>query len=825
MNVNRRLDQLVCQILARHIAETKMHSFTLKATGLVRKNSLHFVEQVFSLYDAGHPLVLVADESQAQALAGIAIDRCIVPLDQTGWFTAQHAIRDDDQIAQVTFTSGTEGRPKGIVLTHANLADATNRIIEQMQMTSEIREYVGVPATFSFGLGRYRAVSAVGGQAYMPPRGFDPAEFGRMLAAGQVNALSVVPTLLRVLLAAPSVIGDAGKALRWMEIGSQHMTPGEKQAVREMFPNARIVQHYGLTEASRSTFLTFDDMTAAHLASVGQPVGKTEVAVGPDGRIRIRGPHVAKSRIDGDGLHDLLDAEGWLHTNDLGHLVDGFVYFDGRADDVINCGGIKIAPDQLEARLLARLQPGAELCVARVPDAERGDGVLVAVGNGTARVDRVRTLADSILREMGTAVGAALHVMAVDSIPRTETGKAQRSVLASHFVALQASASPKAREGADKIEDVQALFAHEFPGANIGPEDSFLSLGGDSLHYIRFSLHFEKRFGALPNGWESLTATELQQHISGRAKSGWLPLESVTLARSFFIVCIVALHANAFVYSSNWGAAYFLVVLAGYSVARFQLPEIIRTGSVKTLLGTVRSVAIPTVILIALLQVVTQEFELLQLLLISNFSDPTTLHGFLFYFAEFYVQILVLAAVLFSIPKVRASFRDRPMVSALVLMITVVAIDRSIEAVWNGDYNFHRTPWHYAWAFTLGVVIASANDFRTRMIALTVSMVAVWLEWHMTSAAFYVGGGCLLTLFVRSFIVPAPAKFLIANIAGASMFIFLSHELMIEIVIKIFGHEMPWLAMVASIVCGIILAQIYAWLERHFFQARSLLPN
>jgi acyl-coenzyme A synthetase/AMP-(fatty) acid ligase/acyl carrier protein len=801
-----------------------MHSFTLKATGLVRKNSLHFVEQVFSLYDAGHPLVLVADEAQAQALAGIAIDHCIVPLDRTGWFTAQHAIRNDDQIAQVTFTSGTEGRPKGIVLTHANLADATNRIIEQMQMTAEIREYVGVPATFSFGLGRYRAVSAVGGQAYMPPRGFDPAEFGRMLAAGQINALSVVPTLLRVLLAAPSVIGNAGKLLRWMEIGSQHMTPDEKQAVREMFPNARIVQHYGLTEASRSTFLTFDDMTAAHLASVGQPVGKTEVAVGPDDRILIRGPHVAKSRIDGDGLHDLLDADGWLHTNDLGHLVDGFVYFDGRADDVINCGGIKIAPDQLEARLLARLQPGAQLCVARVPDDERGDGVLVAVANGTARLDRVRTLADSTLREMGTAVGAALHVMAVDSIPRTETGKAQRKVLASQFEERQRNENAGPHEVSAKIGDVRALFEHEFPAAKVQPEDSFQSLGGDSLHFIRFSLHFERRFGALPDRWESQTIAELQRHITMTNKSKWLPLEAVTLTRSFFIICIVALHANTFVYSANWGAAYFLIILAGYSVARFQLPEIIRTGSVKTLFGTILSVALPTVMLIALLQIVTRKFEIMPLLLVSNFLDPRTLQGFPFYFAEFYLQLLVLAALLFSIPPVRAAFRDRPMVSALVLFVSVVAIDRTIEAIWNGDYNFHRTPWHYAWAFTLGVVIASANDLQTRLLALAVSLIAVLLEWHFTSAAFYVGGGCLLTLFVRSFIVPAPAKFLIAHIAGASLFIFLSHGVLIVMVSKLFGHDMPWLALFVCIVMGVALAQIYAWLERRFFQVRSLLP-
>nr|MCU0904274.1 acyl--CoA ligase [Tabrizicola sp.] len=296
-----------------------MDSVKLQATAVVRRNSITFVEQLFALYVARRPLVLVTGPAQASELPGIEIDRCIDPGEQTGWFTAQHPVILDDLPAQVSYTSGTEGLPKGILLTYRNLGYTTERIIAEMQMTAEVREYVGVPATFSFGMARFRAVSAVGGRAYMPPRGFDPMELARMLRAGEVNALSAVPTLLRILLADPSIIGDAGKALRWMEIGSQAMTADEKRGIRAMFPKARIVQHYGLTEASRSTFLHVSGVPDAMLDSVGQPVGEGEILLSADNRIRIRGPQVARSRIDADGLHDLTDAEGWLQTNDLGH--------------------------------------------------------------------------------------------------------------------------------------------------------------------------------------------------------------------------------------------------------------------------------------------------------------------------------------------------------------------------------------------------------------------------------------------------------------------------------------------------------------------------
>ena len=231
----------------------------LKATAVTARNSLAYVSHVFACAEARRTLVSVQDAHLVNELHGIEVDQCLEPAPRFGWFSEKHDLIREDLPAQVSFTSGTEGRPKAIVLSYSNLADTAGRIIQAMGMTSEIREYVGVPVTYSFGMGRFRAISAVGGKAFLSARGFDPLELARMLAAGEVNALSAVPTLLRILLDSPDVIGEAGKKLRWMEIGSQYMSADEKRRVREMFPEARIIQHYGLTEASRSTFLDVSD--------------------------------------------------------------------------------------------------------------------------------------------------------------------------------------------------------------------------------------------------------------------------------------------------------------------------------------------------------------------------------------------------------------------------------------------------------------------------------------------------------------------------------------------------------------------------------------
>lgn len=258
---------------------------------LAAESSLPFLEAAFSLYAAGKLFAVVrADVADDPRL----VDADLHPLPEgpkTGWFRAPFTPHLSDDPAQMVFSSGTEGRPKAIVLTHRNLGDVVARLNTVMQVTAEIREYVGVPVTYSFGLGRVRAVAAAGGAAYIPER-FNPSELRQMLQQGQINAFSAVPSLCRILLQSPDLFAGIGDRVRWIEIGSQYMSRDEKLAMRQMFPAARIVQHYGLTEASRSTFLEISAADPGHLESVGRIDGPVELRIDGDGAICICGDHV-----------------------------------------------------------------------------------------------------------------------------------------------------------------------------------------------------------------------------------------------------------------------------------------------------------------------------------------------------------------------------------------------------------------------------------------------------------------------------------------------------------------------------------------------------
>jgi len=469
-------------------------------------NARSYLHAVFEAYAAGHVVMVVPQGRQAEAIAGVTLTEQKRFAPDPGWFATKQPLIYDDRPAQLSFSSGTTGTPKAILLSHTALSDVVSRINAALGVTEEIREYVGVPVTFSFGFGRVRAVAAVGGQAYLPPNGFEPTELRDMLAADQINAISAVPTLWRVLLSHADLIGDLGKRVRWIEIGSQYMARAEKEALKELFPEARIVQHYGLTEASRSTLLDISQTSGPALESVGAPTGQGRMAISETGLIQVAGPHVAMGLITENGLHPLTDEAGWLTTSDRGHIVDGRLYYDGRLDEVINCGGTKIDPAAFEQALAEALNEPTALAVGRVPDTLRGEKVLVVRQADATDLpqETVESAALDVAARFGLQGRAGLAFRTVSAIPRTATGKIQRAKLAD-LPNLGPPASQSASDTApasDQVADqtapsqdaqrLQAIWAEVLGVPQVGLDETFYDLGGDSLSALSVVLRAEK---------------------------------------------------------------------------------------------------------------------------------------------------------------------------------------------------------------------------------------------------------------------------------------------------------------------------------------------
>lgn len=540
------------------------------------ENNLDFLRQVFRLWRDRDAFVIIRDMPASEQHM-----QAETPVESRGWGRFDHHGHLSDDPAQIVFSSGTEGRPKGIVISHRNLADVTARLNAVMGVNSDIREYIGVPVTYSFGLGRARAVAAAGGAFFLPER-FDPLEIRDMLAADQINAVSAVPSLWRQILAAPGVIGALGARVRWIEIGSQYMPAADKLALRELFPNARIVQHYGLTEASRSTFPDISAADPSVLESVGRTDGPVQVRITDDGAIALRGDHVALGVLEEEGgIRPLTDADGWLITRDRGEIRDGHLYYLGRLDDQINVGGIKLPAEGLEARIRTLVPAaGDHIAVAPVPDPLRGEAVLLAIEKSVAdHTTLIEEAARLVLIRAGVTVGAGvnspLKVLHLDHLPRTGSDKVQRRLLP----ALWQQQTARAAHGSDLVPDfsddmseaetrLAAIWAEVVGHVPISPNASFYDLGGDSLSSIQIGMLMES--AGLPRPairatFEGRTLREAAALIGpadpddkrADAAAGQISVDLTDAARRSWAITMARAVMAMSVLISHWGPGFF----------------------------------------------------------------------------------------------------------------------------------------------------------------------------------------------------------------------------------------------------------------------------
>ncbi|WP_300064338.1 AMP-binding protein [uncultured Roseobacter sp.] len=580
-------------------------------TAIEAANSIEFLKTIFNAYDAGELFAITRSDIDP-ALYSRSVTKRYHQSETRGWVRLDHQLSNSDLPVQIVFTSGTEGQPKAIVLTHRNLADVVQRLNDVMQVTDAIREYIGVPVTYSFGLGRARSVSAAGGSFFLPER-FDPTEIRTMLEAGEINAISAVPSLWRLILAAPDAIGTTGEAVRWIEIGSQYMSAEEKLGLQKIFPSARIVQHYGMTEASRTTFLVISGETdMARLESVGP--ADDRVRIGETGAIEIRGPHVALGQITpGGAISPLTGPDRWLRSSDRGEIRDGMLYFLGRLDDQMNLGGIKVGSEALETRVAALLpEATGHFALTPVTDQMRGEVVLLAMEPPTRDMaDLVAASVLQALKEKGVSAGGSLKRLMLDTLPRTATGKISRAALrdmAAEVTPISETAPTKTAAAAslsEKEKWIAELWIRVLGKVEIGPQNSFYESGGDSLSGLQAGLVMEKAglpraainatFEGAPLQEVAALATADASAVPSPGRRDTLPSQtrltwSLTLTRAMVVIAVLLSHwapgvmnvlglpESLFISYTRLGTPGFAFVF-GIGVGLYMLPEMHRNAA------------------------------------------------------------------------------------------------------------------------------------------------------------------------------------------------------------------------------------------------------
>ncbi|MBW4525072.1 MAG: AMP-binding protein [Phormidium tanganyikae FI6-MK23] len=807
--------------------------------GIVAANNTGYVEAMFRCMEKGNIAIPLRGEDDQYRIDSANIDKIITPTNSQAWMRQQLLPVSLDQPALISFTSGTEGVPKGVVLTHTNLTDVVARLNSLMQLDHSISEYIGVPVYHSFGFGRCRAVATAGGRFFIPSNGFNPSEISEMLKQGEINAISAVPSLWRVLLTHKDLIGRYGRKVRWIEIGSQYMSRQEKEEMKILFPEARIIQHYGLTEASRTTLLEIHEVEGDLLESVGRALGSVEIQQRPEGQIAIRGDHIALRYLINGQETPLKDQNGWFLTKDLGHIENGHLFYKGRADDVINCGGLKVAPEALEAKIYAHLGSGKGMAICRKPDPIRGDGFLVAftpeLGVGEQELREVTLKA---LQEIGVNAGNATTVIPVETLPRTDTGKIQRKKLSELHAQSSLDQNPEVSTVDFLPEDtspIRAIFCRILNRRTIKSDDTFVSLGGDSLSYIQMSVQLEKYLGEAPARWECKTLKDLESIAPQQRESAFV--ETDVLIRTIAIFGVVLNHATLYAHLDYekylFGGAIAILMVSGLNFARFQGHKLFQGKVLESITPILRNLLIPYLAILIPYQILKQDINLPVLLLFDNFLSGATISAtpFPYWFISLLVQLIIIFAVIFSIKPIQRIAKSAPFSFGIALFIAGVSIYIP-WSLWQSsqisnnlrlppEFYLSRTPERYFRVFALGWCLYFAKsrvEKRLMTVILTGVTLLLAMMWEITSERVWLFTSGMLLLWTRSIPVPIFFKLVIQAIASSTLYIYMTHMLFITILIKILGIN-NWLI---SLAAG-LLGSLFVWFV--FSKFRTVLAS
>lgn len=340
-------------------------------------------------------------------------------------------------IAELMYTSGTTGEPKGVLRSHANVRAAVRNSTRGFGYRSGDIILIVMPLSHSSALNsQLLPLLSLGGTVVIL-EGFDVGGVIAAIRREQVTCMRAVPAMLRLLLTAPEFRADALPSLRLLVNSSAPIDPATYAALKDRFAGIEVMNSYGLTEASTSTVLP-DSAAYSHAASIGHPIDGVEMCVmaadgqlvGDDmeGEIAIRGLHVFA------GYHGAADATraavagGWLHTGDLGHRDgSGYYYLHGRKDDVINIGGHKVAPLEVE-RCILQLSEVAEAAVVGMPHRVLGQVVRAFVVPRDPATFEARSVIRHCARQL-PSYKVPFVATVLPELPRNSVGKVARQQL------------------------------------------------------------------------------------------------------------------------------------------------------------------------------------------------------------------------------------------------------------------------------------------------------------------------------------------------------------------------------------------------------------
>ena len=345
------------------------------------------------------------------------------------------AVRPDD-VSDILFTSGTTGRSKGVLCSHRQSLSAPAAWAACGEVTAADRYLCINPFFHNFGYKAGILACLQTGATLIPQLTFDPEQAMRMVQDMRVTVLPGPPTIYQTLLDHPARGEFDLSSLRFAVTGAATVPVVLIERMQDELDFDIVLTAYGLTEATGfGTMCRADDSPVTVATTCGRPIADFQLRIdAPDpdtgaGEVLLRGPNVMLGYLDDpQATAAAIDAEGWLHTGDIGTVDDaGNLRITDRLKDMYICGGFNVYPAEVE-QALARLDGVADVAVIGVPDERLGEvGRAFVVRRQGSEIDEETVIAYS--REHLANFKAPRSVAFTDALPRNAGGKVLKTSL------------------------------------------------------------------------------------------------------------------------------------------------------------------------------------------------------------------------------------------------------------------------------------------------------------------------------------------------------------------------------------------------------------
>ena len=362
----------------------------------------------------------------------LKINKPIVKFSELGMISNKTEYKfKKNKIAHLIYTSGTTSEPKGVGITHSMIEFTTNNIVNILGYSDIDVDVLPLPLYHSFGLGCFLTSMVVGSTLILHKDASNLDNLLESIKKFNATTFAVIPaTLTKLLKLDHTILYNYFNNIRLVITNSTAIPNNTVKIFKEILKNGNLATYYGLTEASRSTFMIFDKDSIRY-NSVGKSAPGVNIKIDNDnnleGEILIQGNNVISEYWNNeDANKNLID--GWLKTGDIGYLdKESFLFLKGRKDELINIGGEKIIPLEIE-QVVKQLSDVEDVAAFGIENEIFGQVIkLQVVKSKKSDLDKSKILIHCMKNLEKFKIPNKIDF--VDNIPKTSYGKVKRFML------------------------------------------------------------------------------------------------------------------------------------------------------------------------------------------------------------------------------------------------------------------------------------------------------------------------------------------------------------------------------------------------------------